>query len=200
MITYNLACAKGHEFEGWFKDSAAYDSQESGGDLSCPVCGNAHVKKAIMAPAVKNSATKAKGKAEILPPQKGGQPTAAIRAGDELVQGVEVQDLVPLSSLVSASQLGRGNDLGEIQEGARHGGDRDAVYLGAVVGVERGTVTVIRGRLRRRAPEAVTSIARRLVSRRFQSMAASRWLSRAPSPQASTEAIQRPLRSSSPTA
>ena len=77
MITYNLACAKGHEFEGWFKDSAAYDSQESGGDLSCPVCGNAHVKKAIMAPAVKNSATKAKGKAEILPPQKGGQPTAA---------------------------------------------------------------------------------------------------------------------------
>ena len=53
---------------------------------------------------------------------------------------MEVQDLVPLSSLVSASQLGRGNDLGEIQEGARHGGDRDAVYLGAVVGVERGTV------------------------------------------------------------
>lgn len=76
MITYNLACAKGHEFEGWFKDSAAYDSQESGGDLSCPVCGDAQVKKAIMAPAVKNSATKAKGKVEILPPQKGGQPMA----------------------------------------------------------------------------------------------------------------------------
>ena len=56
-----MACAKGHEFEGWFKDSAAYDSQESGGTLACPMCGDAHVKKAIMAPSVKTSITKAKG-------------------------------------------------------------------------------------------------------------------------------------------
>ena len=40
MITYNLACAKGHEFEGWFKDSAAYDVQEADGSLACPLCGN----------------------------------------------------------------------------------------------------------------------------------------------------------------
>ncbi len=63
MITYSLACAKGHEFEGWFKDSAAYDHQEAGGTLSCPLCGDAHVKKAIMAPSVKTSVTKAKGSA-----------------------------------------------------------------------------------------------------------------------------------------
>jgi hypothetical protein len=67
VITYNLACAKGHEFEGWFKDSAAYDAQEAGAALECPVCGNAHVKKAIMAPAVKNSITKAKGRVDIAP-------------------------------------------------------------------------------------------------------------------------------------
>jgi hypothetical protein len=58
-----MACAKGHEFEGWFKDSAAYDSQESGGTLACPMCGDAHVRKAIMAPSVKTSVTKAKGNA-----------------------------------------------------------------------------------------------------------------------------------------
>jgi len=67
VITYNLACAKGHEFEGWFKDSAAYDAQEAGAALACPVCGNAHVKKAIMAPAVKNSITKAKGRSGVAP-------------------------------------------------------------------------------------------------------------------------------------
>ena len=61
MITYSLACPKGHEFEGWFKDSAAYDSQEAGGTLTCPMCGNAHVKKAVMAPSVMTSITKAKG-------------------------------------------------------------------------------------------------------------------------------------------
>jgi hypothetical protein len=63
VISYNLACAKGHEFEGWFKDSAAYDLQEADGSLACPLCGSAHVKKAIMAPSVMTSVTKAKGKA-----------------------------------------------------------------------------------------------------------------------------------------
>jgi hypothetical protein len=62
-----MACAKGHEFEGWFKNSAAYDSQESGGTLACPMCGDAHVRKAIMAPSVKTSVTKAKGNAPALP-------------------------------------------------------------------------------------------------------------------------------------
>jgi hypothetical protein len=61
VITYRLACTKGHEFEGWFKDSAAYDSQEAGGALACPMCGNVHVKKAVMAPSVMTSVTKAKG-------------------------------------------------------------------------------------------------------------------------------------------
>jgi len=56
-----MACAKGHEFEGWFKDSAAYDLQESDGTLTCPMCGDAHVRKAIMAPSVKTSVTRAKG-------------------------------------------------------------------------------------------------------------------------------------------
>jgi hypothetical protein len=62
-----MACAKGHEFEGWFKDSAAYDLQEADGTLACPMCGDAHVRKAIMAPSVKTSVTKAKGKPTQVP-------------------------------------------------------------------------------------------------------------------------------------
>jgi len=69
VIAYNLACAKGHEFEGWFKDSAAYDAQEAQRALACPMCGDAHVRKAIMAPAVKTSVTKAKGKQDVAPAQ-----------------------------------------------------------------------------------------------------------------------------------
>jgi hypothetical protein len=66
VITYNLACAEGHEFEGWFKDSAAYDFQEADGTLSCPTCGDVHVKKAVMAPSVKT--TKSKGNAALASP------------------------------------------------------------------------------------------------------------------------------------
>ena len=73
MITYRLACTKGHEFEGWFKDSAAYEVQEADGSLACPTCGDAHVKKAIMAPSVMTSVTKAKGN---------DTPASPLSAGD----------------------------------------------------------------------------------------------------------------------
>ena len=68
MIAYNLHCREGHEFEGWFSNSAAYDAQSKAGALSCPVCGDETISKAIMAPAVKNSVTKAKGKSEPAAP------------------------------------------------------------------------------------------------------------------------------------
>ena len=50
MIRYALICRRGHEFESWFQDSAAYDKQAKRGLVSCPHCGSAKVEKAIMAP------------------------------------------------------------------------------------------------------------------------------------------------------
>lgn len=52
MIVYNLRCKNGHEFEGWFRDSSAYDLQAREGKLCCPACDTRRVEKAIMAPAV----------------------------------------------------------------------------------------------------------------------------------------------------
>ncbi len=63
MIAYNLNCAGGHEFEGWFKDSAAYESQANAGALICPICGDHRIGKAMMAPAI-GSGARAKGAAE----------------------------------------------------------------------------------------------------------------------------------------
>jgi hypothetical protein len=59
MIVYNLRCKSGHEFEGWFRDGAAFDGQAASGKLVCPSCNSRKVEKAIMAPAV--SGTKNKG-------------------------------------------------------------------------------------------------------------------------------------------
>jgi len=50
MIRYALVCDKGHDFESWFADSAAYDKQAKRGLVTCPQCGSAKVDKAIMAP------------------------------------------------------------------------------------------------------------------------------------------------------
>ncbi len=52
MIVYNLRCESGHEFEGWFKDGATFDTQAASGKLVCPTCHSRSVEKAIMAPAV----------------------------------------------------------------------------------------------------------------------------------------------------
>ena len=73
MIAYSLVCKDGHEFEGWFADSTAYSAQEKAGDLICPVCGDASVSKAVMAPAVLTSVTKAKGRSVAPPPQASEQ-------------------------------------------------------------------------------------------------------------------------------
>ncbi len=53
MIRYNLKCARAHEFEAWFRSSAAYDEQRRAGQVGCAVCGATEVEKAVMAPALK---------------------------------------------------------------------------------------------------------------------------------------------------
>ena len=50
MIVYDLKCRKGHQFEAWFRDSAAFDAQQAAGDVRCPSCGSKKVEKALMAP------------------------------------------------------------------------------------------------------------------------------------------------------
>ena len=52
MIKFALACDKGHGFESWFPDGAAYQKQARRGLIACPQCGSTRVEKAIMAPAV----------------------------------------------------------------------------------------------------------------------------------------------------
>ncbi|MCR6635186.1 DUF1178 family protein [Devosia sp.] len=52
MIQYALQCSNGHRYDAWFKSAAAYDEQQARGIVTCAVCGEAHVEKAPMAPAV----------------------------------------------------------------------------------------------------------------------------------------------------
>jgi hypothetical protein len=68
MIRYTLACDKGHQFESWFADSAAYDKQAKRKLVSCPVCGSAKVDKTIMAPRVSTSKKRAKATTETPAP------------------------------------------------------------------------------------------------------------------------------------
>ncbi len=52
MIHYQLHCEAGHEFDGWFKDSAGFEAQATSGLVACPSCGSVDVSRALMAPAI----------------------------------------------------------------------------------------------------------------------------------------------------
>ena len=52
MIVFDLKCSGGHVFEAWFGSSAAFEEQVAAGQVRCPLCDDASVSKALMAPAI----------------------------------------------------------------------------------------------------------------------------------------------------
>jgi len=56
MIHYQLRCSQGHEFDGWFTNSAGFELQAARGLVECPACGAVKVERALMTPAVSTRA------------------------------------------------------------------------------------------------------------------------------------------------
>jgi hypothetical protein len=71
MIRYTLRCEREHNFESWFQDSTAYDTQVKRKLVSCPVCDSVKIEKAIMAPRIVGK--KSRERAEPVP----GPPPSA---------------------------------------------------------------------------------------------------------------------------
>jgi len=65
MIKYDLNCALGHRFEGWFRSSADFEEQTAAGQLSCPDCGSGEVRKGIMAPRLGKGTPSPEAMAEV---------------------------------------------------------------------------------------------------------------------------------------
>lgn len=47
---FDLKCTQTHVFEAWFGSSTDYEDQRARGLLSCPICGDVNIAKAVMAP------------------------------------------------------------------------------------------------------------------------------------------------------
>jgi hypothetical protein len=79
VIRYSLVCIGEHEFEAWFSNSAAYDSQRKEGLVACPVCGSDKVRKQIMAPAIRISGARS-GQPEASPEAMAAKIAGEIRS------------------------------------------------------------------------------------------------------------------------
>ena len=72
MIRYDLICAGGHEFDGWFSNSAAFDEQARKGLVSCVHCGSTRIEKQLMAPGIPVKSNRKAEPAEKVKPMLAG--------------------------------------------------------------------------------------------------------------------------------
>jgi hypothetical protein len=61
MIAFDLQCANGHVFEGWFEDGKSYEKQKKQGMISCPVCDEVSVSRIPSTFAIQSSTTSGNG-------------------------------------------------------------------------------------------------------------------------------------------
>jgi len=82
MIVYELACAQGHRFEGWFASGEDYAQQRARALVTCPICDDGHVERVpsarvsvpkgapvATAPVNQSPASTAQTMASALPPE-----------------------------------------------------------------------------------------------------------------------------------
>lgn len=134
MIHYDLRCAAGHAFDGWFRDSRAFDAQVKAGLLGCPTCGSTDVGKRLMAPAVAR-APGVKGRADRVPDAATPTSPAGVPARVEpppqhrVAGGPMPAQLVALLQRARAEVEARCDDVGTgFAEEARrlHRGERES--------------------------------------------------------------------------
>ena len=53
MISYSLKCKNDHRFDSWFQSADAFDKLNAAGMVTCAVCGDTSISKAMMAPRVR---------------------------------------------------------------------------------------------------------------------------------------------------
>ncbi|MBW6396581.1 DUF1178 family protein [Roseomonas sp. HJA6] len=79
MIHYQLRCTstgEEHAFDGWYKDSGAFEALSKAGLVDCPVCGGTKVERALMAPAIPKKGRPARN-AVVPAPAPEAPPAAA---------------------------------------------------------------------------------------------------------------------------
>ena len=70
MIVFDLRCGSEHVFEAWVGSSADYEAQRGRGLSECPLCGDAQISKAVMAPAVPAKGNQGAPHAQLLAAQR----------------------------------------------------------------------------------------------------------------------------------
>jgi hypothetical protein len=116
MIVFDLRCANDHVFEAWFGSSDTFEEQRGRGLLSCPICSDGDIGKAVMAPNIP-----AKGNRQSVPPADAPTP-AAMKAAIRALAEAQARALEKSEWVGSAfADRARAMHLGETDQAPIHG-------------------------------------------------------------------------------
>jgi len=76
VIVFELQCSQLHRFEGWFASPDAFDRQHGAGEITCPVCADAEVRR-VPSARIKRPPASVTDKAAATPAAPPGQPQSA---------------------------------------------------------------------------------------------------------------------------
>lgn len=127
MIVFDLKCALGHVFEAWFGSSEDYEGQKARGLVSCPLCGNGEIDKAVMAPAVPAKSNQ-RAQPPIAPPAPSAGSTGPVQmsGGPDAVRAramLEALAMAQAEALKTSEWVGK--DFADVAR-AIHYGEQEA--------------------------------------------------------------------------
>ena len=138
MIVFDLSCANGHRFEGWFGSSDDYAGQQARGLVCCPQCGSAAVAKAPMAPAVPRKGNRQAPSAPVAPAR---QPMARGPMPAEVVEALGKLAEAQARALKDSKWVG---DAFAEQTRAMHYGERDTESIHGQASFEEAGIEHVR--------------------------------------------------------
>lgn len=144
MIVYDLHCAHGHRFEGWFSSSDDFADQQERGLLACPACGALEVGKAPMAPAVpaKGNARREQSAPVATAAQAPAAPVANTPLPPELREAMAKLAEAQSKALEKSTWVGK--DFAE-QSRAMHYGERDEAPIHGQASLEEARALIDEG-------------------------------------------------------
>jgi hypothetical protein len=81
VIIFDLRCANGHKFDGWFKDRQAFVEQNSQKLVACPICNSGSVDIVPSSLTIMGKDSRTSGKAE----GKENSPLKALQAFHQFI-------------------------------------------------------------------------------------------------------------------
>ena len=102
MIIFDLTCAHGHRFEGWFASAEQFDRQKADALVACPICDDIGIERG---PSAQVRVPKAAGRESAAPPQPADAESAP---SHDAVAGLPSDVLAKLREIVrNTENVGR---------------------------------------------------------------------------------------------